>query len=56
MDLHGQINAACQSRPGHPQPYHWWRHVMKDTMFYVSIPAMYRYYLLYEAYKSNTYM
>ena len=23
MDLHGQINAACESRPGHPQPCHW---------------------------------
>ena len=27
MNLHGQINAACESRPGHPQPCHWsiWR-------------------------------
>ena len=23
MKLHGQINAACESRPGHPQPCHW---------------------------------
>ena len=23
MNLHGQINAACESRPGHPQPCHW---------------------------------
>ena len=22
-ELHGQINAACESRPGHPQPCHW---------------------------------
>ena len=23
MNLHGQINVACESRPGHPQPCHW---------------------------------
>ena len=23
MNLHGQINDACESRPGHPQPCHW---------------------------------
>ena len=23
MNLHGLINAACESRPGHPQPCHW---------------------------------
>ena len=23
MNLHGQIKAACESRPGHPQPCHW---------------------------------
>ena len=23
MNLYGQINAACESRPGHPQPCHW---------------------------------
>ena len=23
MNLHDQINVACESRPGHPQPCHW---------------------------------
>ena len=23
MSLQGQINVACESRPGHPQPCHW---------------------------------
>ena len=23
MNLHGQINATCKSRPGHFQPCHW---------------------------------
>ena len=23
MNLHGQINDACESRPGCPQPCHW---------------------------------
>ena len=23
MNLQGQINTACEGRPGHPQPCHW---------------------------------
>ena len=35
MDLHGQINAACESRPGHPQPCHWSVWIVLECGFHV---------------------
>ena len=36
MKLQGQINAACESRPGHPQPCHWsvWIDVCINVFIY----------------------
>ena len=34
MNLHGQINAVCKSRPGHSQPCHW--SVLDSTSFMFS--------------------
>ena len=36
MDLHGQINAACESRPGHPQPCHWPVWIVLECGFHVN--------------------
>ena len=35
MNLQGQINAACESRPGHPQPCHWSVWIVLECGFYV---------------------
>ena len=40
MNLHGQINAACESRPGHPQPCHW--SVLDSTRVWLSCLASYK--------------
>ena len=36
MNLHGQINAACESRPGHPQPCHWSVWIVLECGFHVN--------------------
>ena len=35
-DLHGQINPACESRPGHPQPCHWSVWIVLECGFHVN--------------------
>ena len=37
MNLHGQINAACESRPGHPQPCHWCVWIVLECGFHVKL-------------------
>ena len=37
MNLHGQINAACESRPGHPQPCHWSVWIVLECGFHVKL-------------------
>ena len=37
MDLHGQINAASESRPGHPQPCHWSVWIVLECGFHVKL-------------------
>ena len=37
MDLHGQINAACESKPGHPQPCHWSVWIVLECGFHVKL-------------------
>ena len=37
MNLHGQINAACESRPGHPQPCHWSVRIMLECGFHFKL-------------------
>ena len=37
MDLHGQINATCESRPGHPQPCHWFVWIVLECGFHVKL-------------------
>ena len=37
MDLHGQINAACESRPDHPQPRHWSVWIVLEWAFMLAI-------------------
>ena len=36
-ELHGQINAACESRPGHPQPCHWSVWIVLECGFHVKL-------------------
>ena len=36
MNLHGQINAACESRPGYPQPCHWSVWIVLECGFHAS--------------------
>ena len=35
MNLHGQINDAYESRPGHPQPCHWSVQILLECGFHV---------------------
>ena len=35
MNLHGQINAACKSRPGHSQLCHWSVWIVLECGFHV---------------------
>ena len=37
MNLQGQINAACESRPGHPQPCHWSVWIVLECGFHVKL-------------------
>ena len=39
INLHGQINAACKSRPSHPQPCHWsvWIAIVLECGFHVKL-------------------
>ena len=37
MNLHGQINVACESRPGHPQPCHWSVWIVLECGFHVKL-------------------
>ena len=37
MNLHGQINDACESRPDHPQPCHWSVWIVLECGFYVKL-------------------
>ena len=37
MNLHGQINAACESKPGHPQPCHWSVWIVLECGFHVKM-------------------
>ena len=37
MNLHGQINAACESRPGHPQPCQWSVWIVLECSFHVKL-------------------
>ena len=34
---HGQINDACESRPGHPQPCHWSVWIVLECGFHVKL-------------------
>ena len=33
MNLQGQINASCESRPGHPQLRHWSAWIMLECSY-----------------------
>ena len=35
MNFHGQINAACENRPGHPQPCHWSVWIVLECGFHI---------------------
>ena len=37
MNLHGQIDAACENRPGHPQPSHWSVWIVLECGFHVKL-------------------
>ena len=37
MDFHGQINAACESRPGYPQLCHWSVWIVLECGFHVKL-------------------
>ena len=37
VDRHGQINAPCESRPGHPQPCHWSVWIVLECGFHVKL-------------------
>ena len=37
VNLHGQINDACESRPGHPQPCHWSVWIVLECGFHVKL-------------------
>ena len=37
MNLHGQINDACESRYGHPQPCHWSVWIVLECGFHVKL-------------------
>ena len=37
MNLHGQINDGCESRPGHPQPCHWSVWIVLECGFHVKL-------------------